>query len=352
MVFYGLLVFMGGLSIFDPEQELFWQYKYQADDENSLSSNAVWHIFEDSYGTIWISTASGLQKVRVPPNGIINYDSLSFELVPFIGFPGTYWVLEDKAKRFWISQWNRLVLYDRKDMKLLKGFKWKSGYPLDVANSMLEDNNGNLWLFGTSGIVKFDPEKETFLLFDKKSGIPYAPFGRLARKNEDGWFFTASGKNGFYVFNPESIEANKNPPKILITDFRLFNQSVEPGEKSPLSQPLSSTSDLSLKYHQNNLAFEYIGLHYDRSEKIQYAYQLTGIDPDWVLVDQERIARYPKLPPGNYTFTVKAANADGIWNEQGASINISIAKPWWNTWLAFVLYAIGFTGVVFFYLYC
>ncbi|MCP3928588.1 MAG: response regulator, partial [Bacteroidetes bacterium] len=175
------------------------------------------------------------------------------------------------------------------------------------------------------------------------------PSGRIGKSNPGSWALTPAGKNGYSIFHPESIRTEKNPPKVLITNLRLFNQRIQPGNDSPLSQPMIKTKNIKLKHHQDNIAFEYVALHYDRTEDIQYAYKMKGIDEDWVMVESERIARYPKLAPGNYSFQVKAANADGEWNEGGASIDIQVLKPWWGTWLAYTIYAMVLAGILFFF---
>ena len=192
--------YRGGLSLFDPEKEIFLDYKKYRESKKGLNSNLLWHIYEDSSETIWIASANGLYKVVKTEKEKVDYNNLNFELQKIFEKYSAYWIHEDKKGRFWVSTLEGLVVYDRKEKRVSKVYKGKVDFPLDVANSIMEDGSGNLWLFGGSGIVKFDPEKEIFQLFDKKSGISYAPFGRLARENKDGWFLTVSGKNGYYIF--------------------------------------------------------------------------------------------------------------------------------------------------------
>jgi signal transduction histidine kinase/DNA-binding response OmpR family regulator/streptogramin lyase len=338
-----------GLFIFDPEQEKFWRYEKDVGNAKALHANMIVQISEDDEGTIWISDFN-LCKV-VFPGKHLDYGNLSFQYLALGEHDAIVQIHIDQQKIFWASSDTEgLYLIDTKEEKIVKKYAQKEGNQLigEGVFGIGEDAGGNLWLFGASGVEKFDPERETFELFDHTSGFSFNPSGRKVSKNKEGWYCTMSIKNGFYIFHPDSIETNRIPPDVLITQFRLFNQTVQPGEGSPLSQHISKTKTVQLKYNENDIAFEYTALHYDRTEKVKYAYKMKGIDEDWVTVGHERIARYPKLPPGNYTFQVKAANADGIWNEQGASLSISISKPWWNTWLAYVLYAIGGAGVVFF----
>jgi signal transduction histidine kinase len=74
--------------------------------------------------------------------------------------------------------------------------------------------------------------------------------------------------------------------------------------------------------------------------KNQYAYQLEGVDKDWVYSGSRRYVAYTNIDPGEYTFRVKGTNNDGVWNEKGTYITIIINPPWWRTWWAYCLYGV------------
>ncbi len=107
---------------------------------------------------------------------------------------------------------------------------------------------------------------------------------------------------------------------------------------------------ITLPYEQNDLTLEYIGIHFDNPEKITYQYKMEGVHEDWQLVGTERTARFNNLAAGEYTFFVKAANADGVWNETPATLSVIILSPWWwTTWMKLIyLLTIG-TGLFVFY---
>ncbi len=98
-----------------------------------------------------------------------------------------------------------------------------------------------------------------------------------------------------------------------------------------------SGETIILAHDQNDLTLEYVGIHFDNPEKIQYQYKMDGVHEDWV----ERRARFNNLKPGDYTFWVKAANADGVWNEQPTSLKIKILAPWWWDWWSQILYIVA-----------
>jgi len=135
------------------------------------------------------------------------------------------------------------------------------------------------------------------------------------------------------VVYPEKIAENKNIPDILITDFKLFNKSVEPSfENSPLVRNITETKTLTLSHKQSVLTFYFAVMDFTAPEKNQYAYKMDGFDKDWIYSGNKREATYTNLNPGEYVFHVKGSNNDGVWNKTGTSINIKILPPWWSTW--------------------
>ena len=89
---------------------------------------------------------------------------------------------------------------------------------------------------------------------------------------------------------------------------------------------------IELSYRDNFVSFDYAALDYAAPDKNQYAYMMEGVDRDWVYAGTRRHADYPNLRWGNYVFRVKGSNNDGVWNEQGTGIQITITPPFWATW--------------------
>ena len=99
-----------------------------------------------------------------------------------------------------------------------------------------------------------------------------------------------------------------------------------------------------VEYNNNNLAFDFVAFNFRDAAKNKYAYKMEGYDDDWIYAGTRRFASYTNLREGTYTFKVKAANSDGVWNEEGASMVIKILPPIWRTWWAYLLYAIVIGG--------
>jgi signal transduction histidine kinase len=103
-----------------------------------------------------------------------------------------------------------------------------------------------------------------------------------------------------------------------------------PGEV--LEKHISETDTIELSYKDNSISFEFVALNYTDSKKNEYAYMMENFENKWKYAGNRRFADYTNLKPGNYIFRVKASNNDGVWNEEGKSIFLSIKPPFWETW--------------------
>jgi signal transduction histidine kinase len=120
---------------------------------------------------------------------------------------------------------------------------------------------------------------------------------------------------------------------VVLTEFELFNKPVEvAGRDSPLRQAIHVASRITLRHDQSVFRFQFAALNYDSPHKNRYAYTMEGFDRTWQFTDAtRRLATYTNLDPGDYTFRVKASNNDGVWNERGVALRLTILPPWWKT---------------------
>jgi signal transduction histidine kinase/DNA-binding NarL/FixJ family response regulator len=144
------------------------------------------------------------------------------------------------------------------------------------------------------------------------------------------WF---GSRNGLASFYPDRLADNSYVPPVALTDFRLFNKSVHPGENSPLQQPIWSTRSLTLTHEQGIFSLEFAALSNTAPENNRYRYRLEGLETEWNEVSsRQRLATYTNLPAGNYVFQVQGSNSNQVWNQAGVSLAITVLPPWWATW--------------------
>ncbi len=231
-------------------------------------------------------------------------------------------MLHDSTGRFWLGTQSglNLMLPDGS----FKRYGLKDGLPSEIILGILEDAQGLLWMSTGNGLVRFDPQSETFKVFDVSDGLQSNKFDSGAYYKDRAGVLYFGGVHGFNAFDPAAIRDNTTPPPVAVTSFRVFNE--------PVQADLSGATPLVAPYWQNFIAFEFAALDYHAPAKNQYAYMLEGFDRDWVRSGSRRYASYTNLPGGEYIFRVKAANSDGVWNETGAAIPVVITPPFWMRW--------------------
>ncbi|MBV8635782.1 MAG: GAF domain-containing protein, partial [Burkholderiaceae bacterium] len=327
----------GGLHRFDPKSGASATLRHVPDDPTSLCDNWIWHLAQDRHGNLWLATMNGLDRLDRKTGRFQHFRndpkdqaSLSHNRVNFL--------FQDSRDRFWVGTAGGLdLLQTGADGSIaFKRYDQASGLPGDPIGSILEDAHGKLWISTTAGISRFDPESGTARNFSERDGLTAGSFFiNSAWKAPDGMLYFG-GINGVSRFYPDAVRDNPSPPQVAITDFLVFNRSIlkNPGQQGiKLDAALQDTKDLVLPYRDSVFSFEFAALHYADPKRNQYAYRLEGFDGDWVYTDAgKRFAAYTNLDPGHYVFHVKASNKDGVWNEAGVDIGLTILPPMWMTW--------------------
>jgi signal transduction histidine kinase len=124
----------------------------------------------------------------------------------------------------------------------------------------------------------------------------------------------------------------------MITDIKKM------GESMAFNKPVDEIKELNLSYKDYIFTIEFASLDYTMPKKNQYAYMLSGLDDNWIMAGNNRSVTYSNLPAGDYTFKVKGSNNDGVWNEEGVSLEISIRPPIWKTLWFYSLMVFLFVG--------
>ncbi|TVQ01362.1 MAG: GHKL domain-containing protein [Balneolaceae bacterium] len=328
-----LAAFEEGLFKVDLSSGNFQRFNHDPSNPSSISTNFIIRIFEDSQENLWIGTQSGLNKITAEnkDNGTFQRYLHSHEYPNSIAHSTIRQIFEDQQQNIWIATEGGLSKYIPEKDQFLNYYQ-SDGLPSDEVNSIIEDDNGILWIGTLRGISRFEPDKNTFTNYNQSHGLQGEEFSRYSVLKTQNGELLFGGINGFNLFKPEDLYSNPHSPPVFLTDLRLFNKSVDLKDPdSPLKTHISVTDRLVLPYHQNVITFEFIALNYTQPEFNQYAYMVEGFENQWNYVGTQRNATYTNLSPGNYTFRVKAANNDGVWNEEGVSLALIIKPPFWQT---------------------
>ena len=337
----------GGLNRMDRETGRFEQFVHDPSDTTSIGRGIVHEFLEDSQGRFWISTSSGGLSLMDRDSGTFTHfkhdpnNPYSFSSNDLLS------LVENEDGTIWVGAFNGgLNLFDPETGRVRRFNTKNSCLPHDAVLGILTDDEGFLWLNTNRGIVRFDPRQGTCTTYDTDFGLVSLAACLGSHKSASGEFFfgTFGGVHGFF---PSEIPVGIEQPPVVLTEFRLSNSLVVPGEDSPLIHRIIDTEQIVLDASQNNIGFEFAVLNFSRPEQNQYAYILEGFDEDWFYSGNQNAATYTSLEPGSYTFRVKGATPDGNWNEEGASVHVVIKPPLWFTSWAYIGYGILFIlGVV------
>jgi ligand-binding sensor domain-containing protein/signal transduction histidine kinase len=321
----------GGLNIYNPAGSRFIHYMHSESDIMSIGSNDCIQLLFDSRGRLWIGTeGSGLDLLADPygdgsfvhfRNSPKDSASLSNNTVECMA--------EDSRGRLWIGTGNGL---NCKDGQSFRVYREEDGLPGNAIQGIVEDNHGQLWITTLNGVSRFDPDRNVFRNYDVSDGLQGNEFSdkNAAYRTRNGEIYLG-GKQGFNSFYPDSIRDNPDAPAVWLTGLKIFNRPVGIGtQDSPLSMSVMETKVLILSYRQSVFSLEFAALNFTHPEKNQYAYTLEGFDKTWNYAGTGRTATYTNLNPGHYLFRVKGSNNDGVWNEEGASLAITITPPFWK----------------------
>lgn len=311
---------------------------------NGLNNNWITCFEETSNGDVWIGTrGSGINVVSA--SGKVSFiqstkdrESLSSNFINYLK--------RDRNGNMYVGTYGGgLNLIDLSNPTAVRGFNENDGLPDNIILAIAIDSNNDIWFStgnGISNLKKQAGEKFVFRNFNELDGLQYK-YNNAAVAIQGNNILVFGGVNGLSIFNPDEIIYNTNKPAVVITSFKLFDKEYK------LDSLISLKKYIELNYDQNFLSFEFSGLNYVFPDKNTYAYILEGSDKDWVNAGNRRYVAYTNLDHGTYRFRVKAANNDGIWNEEGAYITIVINPPFWRTWwfytLAFIFIVLSILGI-------
>ncbi len=287
-----------GIIAVDPVSGERRHFRHDPQDPGTLTNNTVLCVGEDKRGGVWVGTSSGLNRIDTATGVVLRFTE-------------------------------------------------RDGLPNNTIYGIQEDASGSLWISTNFGLVRLDPRTMALDHFRAKDGVQSNEFnmGAVHLGRSGRMYF--GGINGFNVFYPEHIRNNPYVPPVVITDLRLFNRSIPVGEhtggRTILTAPISQTEQVTLSYRDYVISFSFSALHYASPEKNRYAYIMEGFDSEWNEVGNWHHATYTNLPPGRYVFRVRGSNSDGVWNETGATVAVTVEPPFWRR--AWVLVLAGLTAL-------
>ncbi|WP_336517101.1 two-component regulator propeller domain-containing protein [Pollutibacter soli] len=331
-----------GHIVFNPENSTYVSYPFDPiTREKTVSDWWVLNILEDHNGTIWMGLGSQAWSRFDPVSKTMShfeYDQTNNNTIS--SNTGTA-ILEDSKQNLWLGTLDGgLVKYDFKADSFSR-FTTKQGLPGNSIYSIIEDDKGYLWLSTDNGICRFSYPDLHVMNFNANDGLQSNMFSgnyseSVGMKGSDGMIYFGGGY-GLNAFFPDQIKANPYLPPVVLTEFSIANRPV-PG--------ITGEEEIVLKPNENFFSIRFAALNYTNPSGNRYAYQLAGFDNRWIESGTGREAVYTKVPPGTYTFRVKASNNSGLWNEKGLEFPITVLPPWWKTNTAYIFYGLAAIALI------
>lgn len=324
----------GGLNLFDPDTKTFMSDSLFGIKASDIPCKNITSIQEDQRGNLWLgSEDAGVVRLNFELRKVDNFFTYTDSKTGKATSETGKLVYIDTKNRVWATHYN-LELFDT-----IKNEFSKNEIPetlrKETIQSIVQDDKGIFWMGTLNGLISYDHDKGAVNRYDKADGMQDLDYELNSCLKLSSGELVFGGYNGFTIFNPLKIIPNYYKAPIVITGFTVDGKDYTAFKQG---NNITNAKKIKLGYKQNNLNIEFATLNYILPKKTQYLYKLEGFDKDWVNNNNINTASFTNLNPGNYIFKVKAANNDGIWNEQMTSFHIVITPPYWQTiWFKLII---------------
>jgi signal transduction histidine kinase/ligand-binding sensor domain-containing protein/DNA-binding response OmpR family regulator len=305
-------------------------YLNNPSDSLTIASNKIWNIFEDSDSTLWFGSFLGLEKFNRETETFKNINTNLNSTLPSDQYQLNT-IIGGGNNILWLgTDGSGLASFNKKTQQLLYYDTPK------VIHGILIDEDSILWIgTGSKGLYKFNPKSKQITQLAQHHELQGYDFERNAFAKLGTGKLAFGGNDGVIIFHPDSLTENQINPPIVISDFKLFNQSVAALSKTDqrFKAHISELKKIELSYKENVFAIEFSALDFRIANNHTFAYKLEGFNDDWIYTDtKNNLATYTNLNGGNYKFRVTTLNTDNSHNSNEAVLTIVIQPPFWKTW--------------------
>ena len=304
---------------------------------HGLSSNIILDVFEDKNKNLWFANVGGGISCYIPDfeldTGYIKTYSENDGYKPTF----TRCITADNAGNLWFGTASEGVIRmttDEKGQVEFINFNEDAGLLSENVYSLLFDRNNNLWVGTEKGVDKilftenYDIKRiKSYRKEDGFWGVETTLNGVMEDQKGNIWFGTISGLTKYL---PEFDQPNLIEPKVHLRNIKLFYEDINWNQYTDSISYNNLPFNLELPYDKDHLTFDFIGICLSNPSKVRYQFILEGLDKSWSPVTENHEVVYSNIPPGSYTFKVRASNDDGLWNENPVVYSFMIAPPFWR----------------------
>ena len=390
--------FNGGLYCMDGSRVR----SYKEGVGNTLASNNVWALVEDDKGRIWIASLGGGLQCLEPVSGTFETYTSSNSALLENNVTSLCWVDNNTLFFGTANQGVGMMDMRTREIKKIQGQSGNVKLSNDAVNHVYKDSRGLVWIATREGLNVYDTRRHVFLdlssvaeakgnfiaaitedqernmwvstsrkvirvtvasdgkgsyLFDSRAynsedGLQNCDFNQRSIKTLHNGIIAIGGLYGVNVFAPDHIRYNKMLPNVMFTGLSLFDEAVKVGQsyggRVLIEKELNDVENVEFDYKQNIFSVSFASDNYNLPEKTQYMYKLEGFNNDWLTLPVGvHNVTFTNLAPGKYVLRVKAINSDGYVGIKEATLGIVVNPPFWMSWWAYLLYAVGLVIVLF-----
>lgn len=390
--------FNGGLYCMDGSRVR----SYKEGAGNALASNNVWALVEDDKGRIWIASLGGGLQCLEPLSGTFETYTSNNSALLENNVTSLCWVDNNTLFFGTANQGVGMMDMRTREIKKIQGQSGNVKLSNDAVNHVYKDSRGLVWIATREGLNVYDTRRHLFLdlspvaeakgnfiaaitedqernmwvstsrkvirvtvasdgkgsyLFDSRAynsedGLQNCDFNQRSIKTLHNGIIAIGGLYGVNVFAPDHIRYNKMLPNVMFTGLSLFDEAVKVGQsyggRVLIEKELNDVENVEFDYKQNIFSVSFASDNYNLPEKTQYMYKLEGFNNDWLTLPLGvHNVTFTNLAPGKYVLRVKAINSDGYVGIKEATLGIVVNPPFWMSWWAYLLYAVGLVVVLF-----
>jgi signal transduction histidine kinase/ligand-binding sensor domain-containing protein/AraC-like DNA-binding protein len=338
-----------------------------------INSIPIYHLFEDSRDNLWISTDIGLLMYNIKTTNTIFYTTHNsgirddnirvvnedtngniwvgtlggglgvfdkdfnrlYEFGSFFDFYSVKDIFKDSKGRIWVASQNDLFLFKDYDIKNVVRINENYGLIENDIRAIIEGKTADeIWFSTTNGISYLDVKNMKISNFTVNDGIARGDYIHYSKaKTPNGTIYFGS-QNGISYFNQEIEKSANYFLKTVITSFLVTNNKQNLNE---LIDVLYKDT-MILNYNQNTFQLHFNVMNYALSPKVEFAFQMRGLDDSWYFINQDKYVIFRNLKPGNYIFNLKTRLHNSDWSNNITSMHIKIKPPFWLSWWAKFIY--------------
>lgn len=327
------------LNIYNSNKQILASFEKNT---KGLDGTIIESIVEDGHNNIWLGVFnSGLYKFE-ENQGNLNYSSFK-DYTHYVKdddfmFTAVKSMSIDSKNKLWLITGHGKFLSFDPTTNIYHDYNDFINGSEQNFNGILTDNNDEIWMTSDNGIYHFNPNNKQVKIYQLTDGLQSNTFMNRSVYKDSSNLLYFGGVKGLNYFSPTKIDKIESTAELQIQHIEILNRPIDSFPEFKKNSALTNLNTINLKNKQSSFSFKFSAIGNIINPNYFYAYRLIGFDDDWITNHSERVATYTNIPPGTYTFEVKAGTKAGVWNIPVKRFTIIIDQPWWFSIPAIIAY--------------